>query len=115
MNDVTRNPDEAAEAARRLLESTVERRVEAVRSIVSAANDTDTARTALSDAQTRHAKAWSTALACGWSEKELRAAGVPRPEQTRARVARTRRPSAGDTDVAASTDGVSSESMEQVA
>jgi len=115
MNDVTRNPDEAAEAARRLLESTVEKRVEAVRSIVSAANDTDSARTALSDAQTRHAKAWSTALACGWSEKELRATGVPRPEQTRARVTRTRRPPAGDTDVAGSTDGVASESMEEVA
>ena len=115
MSDHTRNPDDAADAARRLLEQSVEKRVEAVRTIVSAANDTDTARATLTDAQNRHSKAWADALAAGWSEKELRAAGVPRPEQARARVARTRRPSAGDTDGAGSTDSVPSESMEQVA
>lgn len=93
MTDVNRNPDDAAAAARRLLESTVDRRVEAVRSIVSAANDTDAARTALSDAQSRHAKAWTDALAAGWSEKELRATGAPRPDAARVKPARPRRTS----------------------
>ncbi|MCJ1697868.1 hypothetical protein MT349_18960 [Rathayibacter caricis] len=91
MSDVNRNPDDAAETARRILESTVERRVEAVRSIVSAANETDTARAALTDAQSRHAKAWTDALAAGWSEKELRSAGVPRPDPSRAKAPRSRR------------------------
>lgn len=93
MSDNTKNPDDAAEAARRLLESTVERRVEAVRSIVTAANDTETAQAALSDAQSRHTKAWGDALAAGWSEKELRATGAPRPGQSRVKPARPRRSS----------------------
>lgn len=94
MSDNTKNPEEAAEAARRLLEATVDRRVEAVRSIVSAANDTESAQTALTDAQSRHTKAWSDALAAGWSEKELRATGAPRPGQSRAKTPRSRRSSA---------------------
>lgn len=93
MTDVNRNPDDAATAARRLLELTVERRVEAVRSIVSAAQDTDAASAALSDAQSRHAKAWGDALASGWSEKELRATGAPRPDTARAKRPRPRRSS----------------------
>lgn len=93
MTDVNRNPDDAAAAARRLLESTVDRRVEAVRSIVRAANDTDAARAALSDAQSRHAKAWGDALASGWSEKELRATGAPRPDASRVKPPRARRSS----------------------
>ncbi|WP_147304975.1 hypothetical protein [Subtercola boreus] len=91
MSDSTRNPDDAADAARRLLEQSVEKRVEAVRSIVAAANHTDTARAALSDAETQHTKAWSNALTAGWTEKELRATGAPRPEQPRTRPARPRK------------------------
>lgn len=67
--------------------------MEAVRSIVSAANDTDAARAALSDAQSRHAKAWTDALASGWSEKELRATGASRPDAARVKPARSRRSS----------------------
>ncbi|WP_216849155.1 hypothetical protein, partial [Rathayibacter sp. VKM Ac-2858] len=91
MSDNTRNPEDAADAARRLLEASVEKRVAAVRTIVTAANDTDTARAALTDAQSRHTRAWADALATGWSEKELRAAGVPRPDQSRGRAPRSRR------------------------
>ncbi|PPG56484.1 hypothetical protein [Rathayibacter sp. AY1C5] len=117
MSDHTRNPDDAADAARRLLEQSVEKRVEAVRTIVSAANDTDTdtARATLSDAQNRHSKAWADALAAGWSEKELRAAGVPRPEQTRARVTRSRRTTSAEGTTAESTQSDSSASIENAA
>lgn len=93
MSDNTKNPEDAAEAARRLLEASVDRRVEAVRSIVTAANDTETAQAALSDAQSRHTKAWGDALAAGWTEKELRATGAPRPGQSRAKPSRARRSS----------------------
>lgn len=115
MSDHTRNPDDAADAARRLLEQSVEKRVEAVRTIVSAANDTDTARATLSDAQNRHSKAWADALAAGWSEKELRAAGVPRPEQPRARVTRSRRTTSAEGTTAESTESDSSASIENAA
>lgn len=115
MSDNTRNPEDAADAARRLLESTVEKRVDAVRAIVTAANDTDAARTALTDAQNRHAKAWAEALASGWSEKELRAAGVPRPDQPRARVTRSRRPATADAPATEPTENNGAESTENVA
>lgn len=91
MSDSSRNPDDAADAARRLLEQSVEKRVDAVRSIVAAANHTDTARAALSDAETQHTKAWNSALTAGWTEKELRATGAPRPSQTPARTTRPRK------------------------
>lgn len=96
MSDNTKNPEDAAEAARRLLEASVDRRVEAVRSIVTAANDAETAQAALTDAQSRHTKAWSDALTAGWSEKELRATGAPRPGQSRPKPSRQRRSTAGD-------------------
>ena len=115
MSDHTRNPDDAADAARRLLEQSVEKRVEAVRTIVSAANDTDTARATLNDAQNRHSKAWADALAAGWSEKELRAAGVPRPEQTRPRVTRSRRTTSAEGTTAELTENDSTASIENAA
>lgn len=115
MSDATRNPETAADAARRMLEENVERRVQAVVAIVTASNDVNAARADLNDANGRHAKAWADALASGWSEKELRAAGAPRPDQTRVRPTRSRRPSAADVaapDAAAESDA---ESIGQVA
>jgi NAD(P)-dependent dehydrogenase (short-subunit alcohol dehydrogenase family) len=42
------------------------------------------------DAATTHERAWSAALATGWSEKDLRAAGVRAPGQTAPRARKQR-------------------------
>lgn len=86
MADKRIDPDTAAASARELLERSVEERVAAVRVLVAATNDVDTADQAAKDARDAHSKAWDAALASGWSDKELRATGARAPGQT------TRRP-----------------------
>jgi uncharacterized protein YoxC len=87
MSDVNRDPEEAARKARELLEQDVERRVHAVKTLVSAINDVDTADQAARDAADAHAKAWNDALASGWSERDLKATGARAPGSTRAKRA----------------------------
>ncbi|MCJ1702114.1 hypothetical protein MT356_20580 [Rathayibacter festucae] len=91
MAERTIDPDSAAASARALLEKSVEDRVEAVRSLVAATNDVDTADQAARAARDAHSKAWDAALASGWSDKDLRATGARAPgdqvKRTRSRRA----------------------------
>ena len=79
MTDVTRNPADAAAAARRLLEAQVNERVEAVRVVVSAANDAEDAERVAQEARERHTRAWDAALRAGWTEKDLKQTGAKQP------------------------------------
>ncbi|WP_146084514.1 hypothetical protein [Rathayibacter sp. AY1C1] len=79
MADKRIDPDTAAASARELIERSVEERVAAVRVLVAATNDVDTADQAAKDARDAHSKAWNAALASGWSDKELRATGARAP------------------------------------
>lgn len=79
MADKRIDPDTAAASARELLKRSVEERVAAVRVLVAATNDVDTADQAAKDSREAHTKAWDAALASGWSEKELRATGARAP------------------------------------
>jgi hypothetical protein len=90
MSESILNPDEAAARARAIIEADVDARVEAVRQAANAANEYDEAQARVKDAATAHERAWSAALATGWSEKDLRAAGVRAPGQTAPRARRPR-------------------------
>lgn len=79
MSDANQTPDSAADAARRLLEAQVNERVEAVREVVSAANDAEDAERMAQEARERHARAWDAALRAGWSEKDLKQTGAKQP------------------------------------
>lgn len=79
MSDASQTPDSAADAARRLLEAQVNERVEAVREVVSAANDAETAERMAQEARERHTRAWDAALRAGWSEKDLKQTGAKQP------------------------------------
>ena len=79
MSDATVNPDQAAEAARRLLEANVNERVKAVRDLAEAANEAEASECAAAEARDRHTRAWDTALKAGWSDKELRQTGARAP------------------------------------
>ena len=59
--------------------------------MAKAANEFDTAETRVKDATAAHERSWNAALAAGWNEKDLRAAGVRAPGQAtpRARKSRT--------------------------
>lgn len=94
MSDSILKPEEAAARARAIIEADVDARVEAVRVVAKAANEYDTAEARVKDATAAHERSWNAALAAGWSEKDLRAAGVRAPGQTatRARKARTSAP-----------------------
>jgi hypothetical protein len=90
MSESILNPDEAAARARAIIEADVNARVEAVRVAAEAANEYDAAEARVKDAATTHERAWSAALATGWSEKDLRAAGVRAPGQTSPRARKQR-------------------------
>jgi hypothetical protein len=90
MSDSILNPDEAAARARAIIEADVDARVEAVRQAANAANEYDKAEARVKDAATAHERAWNAALATGWSEKDLRAAGVRAPGQTAPRARKPR-------------------------
>lgn len=79
MSDANQTPDSAADAARRLLEAQLNERVEAVRELVSAANDADDAERMAQEARERHTAAWDAALRAGWSEKDLKQTGAKQP------------------------------------
>ena len=79
MSDATVNPDEAAEAARRLLEANVNERVNAVRELAEAANEADARERDAAAARERHTRAWDAALKAGWSDKDLRQTGARAP------------------------------------
>jgi hypothetical protein len=93
MSDATVNPEDAAAAARRLLEANVNARVDAVREVVDAANDADEKEREATEARERHSRAWDAAIKAGWSDKELRQTGARAPGAATPRR-RTRRPSA---------------------
>lgn len=79
MSDATVNPDQAAEAARRLLEANVNERVDAVRELAEAANEADARERDAAVARERHTRAWDAALKAGWSDKDLRQTGARAP------------------------------------
>lgn len=90
MSDAILNPNEAAARARAIIEADVESRVEAVRQVAETANRFDAADARLKEAGVAHERAWAAAITAGWSEKDLRSAGVRAPGQSapRARVTR---------------------------
>ena len=96
MSDSILKPEEAAARARAIIEADVDARVEAVRVVAKAVNEYDAAEARVKDATAAHERAWNAALAAGWNEKDLRAAGVRAPGQAtpRARKARTSAPAA---------------------
>lgn len=79
MSDATVNPDQAAEAARRLLEANVNERVNAVRELAEAANEAEARERDAATARERHTRAWDAALKAGWSDKDLRQTGARAP------------------------------------
>lgn len=79
MSDAQVNPEDAAAAARRLLEADFEAKVSAVRELADAANDADAKEREASAARERHSRAWDAAIKAGWSDKELRQTGARAP------------------------------------
>lgn len=114
MSDVNRDPEEAARKARELLEQDVERRVQSVKTLVSAINDVDAADQAARDAADVHAKAWNDAIASGWSERDLKATGARAPGSLRARKSSRRSRTAEPTTGASSTSTVHADEREPV-
>jgi hypothetical protein len=96
MSDATVNPDEAAEAARRLLEANVNERVNAVRDLAEAANEADVRERDAAAARERHTRAWDAALKAGWSDKDLRQTGARAPGATTPKRRTRRSNSAGN-------------------
>jgi hypothetical protein len=94
MTDAPATPDEAAQRARAMLERDVDRRVNVVVALTSAANESDAAEERAKEARATHERAWSAALTAGWSEKDLRATGARAPGSATRRTRRTR-PTAG--------------------
>lgn len=92
MSDAQVNPDDAAAAARRLLEAEFEAKVTAVRELADAANDADAKEREAAEARERHSRAWDAAMKAGWSDKELRQTGARAPGATTPKR-RTRRSS----------------------
>jgi hypothetical protein len=79
MTDATVTPDNAAAAARRLLEANVNARVDAVRELAEAANEAEAKEREAAEARERHSRAWDAALKAGWSDKDLRQTGARAP------------------------------------
>jgi len=90
MSDTTMNPEEVAARARAIIERDVDARVEAVRVVADAAIKFDAAELRVKDAAAVHERAWASAVSAGWSEKELRSAGVRAPGQIAPKVRRAR-------------------------
>lgn len=90
MTDAPTTPDEAAQRAREILERDVDRRVNVVAALTSAANESDAAEERAREARATHERAWSAALTAGWSEKDLRATGARAPGTASRRVRRAR-------------------------
>ncbi|WP_440671836.1 hypothetical protein [Clavibacter nebraskensis] len=90
MTDAPATPDEAARRAREILERDVDRRVNVVVALTSAANESDAAEERAKEARATHERAWSAALTAGWSEKDLRATGARAPGTGARRTRRTR-------------------------
>ncbi|WP_316318462.1 hypothetical protein [Clavibacter michiganensis] len=89
MSDARVTPEEATRRAREILERDVDRRVNAVEVLTSAAHESDAADERAREAKAAHERAWSAALSAGWSEKDLRATGARAPGiTTRRRRAR---------------------------
>lgn len=107
MSDAQVNPEDAAAAARRLLEADFEAKVTAVRELADAANDADAKEREAVEARERHSRAWDAAMKAGWSDKELRQTGARAPGAA-APKRRTRRASAA----AAPTENVDQTSAE---
>jgi hypothetical protein len=82
MSGLNVNSDAVAARARALIEADVSARVDAVRSVADAANESDAAQARFREASANHETAWKTALAAGWNEKDLRATGVRAPVRT---------------------------------
>lgn len=79
MSDAIVTPEDAADAARQLLEANLNQRVDAVREVAQAANDAEEKEREAAAARERHNRAWDTALKAGWSDKELRQTGARAP------------------------------------
>jgi hypothetical protein len=79
MSDAQKTSDEAARRARDILGRDVERRVQAVVDLTSAAHEFDLAEERVREARAGHERAWAAAIASGWSEKDLRATGARAP------------------------------------
>ncbi|WP_434161368.1 hypothetical protein [Clavibacter michiganensis] len=94
MSDARVTPEEATRRAREILERDVDRRVNAVEVLTSAAHESDAADERAREAKAAHERAWSAALSAGWSEKDLRATGARAPGSATRRTRRTR-PAAG--------------------
>jgi hypothetical protein len=73
-----------------MLERDVDRRVQVVVDLTSAANESDAAEERARDARATHERAWAAALTAGWSEKDLRATGARAPGTSTRRTRRTR-------------------------
>ncbi|WP_157074587.1 hypothetical protein [Janibacter corallicola] len=72
-------PQEAASAARRLLDE----RVTVVETLAQSAAHLKETRTAFSDAEKEYARDWAAAEKAGWSVTELRRVGLPEPGRKR--------------------------------
>lgn len=97
MTELTIDPHSATEKARELLEADMNARIDAVRVVAEAAQvATDYERRA-AEARTAHEGAWRVALSKGWTERELKTAGVPAPGQPAPRVRRGRRAPSAET------------------
>lgn len=79
MSDATVTPEDAAAAARRLLEANLNTRVDAVRELAEAANEADAKEREAVEARERHSRAWDAAIKAGWSDKDLRQTGARAP------------------------------------
>ncbi|ANP74877.1 hypothetical protein [Cryobacterium arcticum] len=97
MNDSYTTPDEAAARARAILETDVETRVEAVRVAANAALGYDAAEARLKEAAAAYERSWNAARTAGWTERDLRAAGVRAPNQSTPRTRKPRTTTAAST------------------
>ena len=95
MSDTILDPQTAADHARKMLEADVERRVEAVRIAAAASIDVDAAEQRAKDAVASYETAFRAAVTAGWTEKELKAAGLRSPAPSAPKT-RRRRNSAGE-------------------
>jgi hypothetical protein len=98
MTDAPATPDEAARRAREILERDVDRRVNVVAALTSAAIESDAAEERAKEARAAHERAWSAALTAGWSEKDLRATGARAPGSATRRTRRTRSTAGAQTE-----------------
>jgi hypothetical protein len=94
MSDTTLTPQTAADHARKLLEADVEKRVEAVRVAAAAVLEVDAAEQRMKDAAASYESAFRAAVTAGWSEKDLKTAGLRSPGPSTPKTRRRRGSSA---------------------